>query len=466
MALSASAVFADNEDRNVYIMAEELNQLGLLKGVGKGNYEMSRAPTRAESVVMVIRLLGKENDALKSGGNANPFYDVPDWAEKYISYASGEGLVKGVSEGFFGANLPVDSKQYITFLLRALKYSDDEGDFTYEDSKDFAASIGLLDGYRDSGIFLRSDMIFLSHNALNTAFNNSESDFTLAQSLIESGVFSYSQWERATAVGETIKIPRNDYEWKEIKYITAESKEDMYTSFKKAMNELPFEVIIFVPTWKEKEYMDYISAKSVHLIKYAREFQTMYSYGSGRINIKVIYSKGYQCMAYLQNPTVPVGDDIKELAMKGFNIYKDKFEHISTEYKLVRAIHDYIADSLVYDERERPESSDLDGALNTGRATCGGYSAMFQFFTFIGGLDCEMVYGTSINRKGQVENHAWNVVKVDGNWYNIDVTWDDPVTNTGEQIIRHNYFLISDSVLAKDHTWERSFYPAARSSWE
>ncbi|MCL1900966.1 MAG: S-layer homology domain-containing protein, partial [Firmicutes bacterium] len=140
MALSGSAVFADIEKGNVYIMAEELNQLGLLKGVSKGNYDMTRAPTRAESVVMVIRLLGKENDALKYQAAVNPFDDVPNWVEKYISYAYENGLTKGVSEKVFGPNLPVDSRQYITFLLRALNYCDDEGDFSYDEVMDFAAS--------------------------------------------------------------------------------------------------------------------------------------------------------------------------------------------------------------------------------------------------------------------------------------------------------------------------------------
>jgi hypothetical protein len=464
-ALSASAVFAYGDDENVYIRAEKLSQLGLLKGVGRGNYDMLRAPTRAESVVMVIRLLGKEQEALKSKAAPHRFYDVPEWAERYITYAYDSGLSKGVSENYFGSNLAMDARQYATFLLRALNYSDDRGDFTYDEAMDFASSIGLLDGFNDSGKFLRSDMIFLSYNALCADMNDDPPVRTLGEYLIGSGVFTDAQWEKAAALEDIVFIRRNDYEWKGTAYFSASSKDGLLKDLRSAISLMPDEVVISVPAGKEKEYMDHITLQFVNLLAYAREFQTRYSYGSGTIWIGVSYTKGFQSMAYLQNPTVPVSDEIKALAMNGVGVYKEKFEGIDSEYELVKAIHDYTANKLSYDDRDRPGSDDLDGALNTNWATCGGYSAMFQFFSLLGGPDCEMVYGTSVNRKGSIENHAWNLVKVDGNWYNVDVTWNDPVVNTGEKIVRYDYFLISDSVMSKDHVWEKNSYPAAKFSW-
>jgi transglutaminase/protease-like cytokinesis protein 3 len=39
------------------------------------------------------------------------------------------------------------------------------------------------------------------------------------------------------------------------------------------------------------------------------------------------------------------------------------------------------------------------------------------------------------------EEHVWNIVKVDGKWYNIDLTWDDPILDNGESMISYDFFL-------------------------
>ena len=57
-------------------------------------------------------------------------------------------------------------------------------------------------------------------------------------------------------------------------------------------------------------------------------------------------------------------------------------------------------------------------------------------------------------------NHGWNKVKVDGNWYNLDVTWDDPVPDKKGHI-SYGYFLVSDSQLAKTHSWNDAGLPKA-----
>lgn len=61
------------------------------------------------------------------------------------------------------------------------------------------------------------------------------------------------------------------------------------------------------------------------------------------------------------------------------------------------------------------------------------------------------------------QDHAWNKVKVDGKWYNLDTTWNDPTPNSPTEV-SYNYFLISDKILAKDHDWIKSNYPAASST--
>ena len=76
--------------------ADYLNSLGLFNGVGTGadgkpNYDLDRAPTRQEAVTMLVRLLGKEDEAV-NGTWDMPFTDVDDWAAPYVGYAYAEGL--------------------------------------------------------------------------------------------------------------------------------------------------------------------------------------------------------------------------------------------------------------------------------------------------------------------------------------------------------------------------------------
>ena len=463
-SISSGIGFAKSEDENInpYIAAEQLSQLGLLKGVSRGSYDMARNPTRAESVVMLIRLLGKEKEALRHDDSNNPFYDVPAWAAKYVAYAYANGLTKGISERQFGAGLAVDVEQYTTFLLRALNYSD-EKDFSYGASKVFASSLGLFNGWTDGEKFLRSDMIILSFNALNADFNGFSG--TLADYLVRSGAITSGAWETVTTLKGLSLVPRSDYEWEEMAYISLRSTDNFLIEFKNSLERLPDAVLVAVPYGEEKKYFDYFDIARTALNGYAREYQVWYTPGTGSMRISVTYTKGHQSLSYLKNPTVPVSGEIKDLALRGLKIYTDRFSAIEYDYDLAKAVHDYIADKLEYDTKYQPGSEDFDGPMNRGVATCGGYSAMFLFFMRTGGIEAEMVVGTATNNRGVTENHAWNKVKLNSNWYNIDVTWNDPITHSGVGEIVYDYFLISDNTLSRDHSWNKSHYPPSPNSW-
>jgi hypothetical protein len=157
--------------------AEILHALGLLQGSPDG-YETDRAPTRAEAAVMLVRLLGKEDDAL-AFGLSHPFRDVPKWADPHVAYLYANGLTRGVSETSFGTGL-CDANMYASFLLRALGYEDDAGGFQYAgDTLSYAYAVGLLSDenrarLRDTDPFLRGDLAVLSLWALFTEQKDDE----------------------------------------------------------------------------------------------------------------------------------------------------------------------------------------------------------------------------------------------------------------------------------------------------
>ncbi len=172
-------------------LATDLKALGLFKGVSDTNFDLNREPTRVEALVMLIRVLGKEAEALNSNCS-HPFTDVPAWADKYVGYAYENGLTKGTSATTFGTE-NANSKMYITFVLRALGYSDGtNGDFSYDNPYGLAKKVGLLPQFVDTEKFLRADVVTISYAALVAKINNSEVPLYLK--LEEENVFSTADY--------------------------------------------------------------------------------------------------------------------------------------------------------------------------------------------------------------------------------------------------------------------------------
>ncbi len=146
-----------------------LSRLGMIKGDGSG-YQLDRAITKQESLVMLVRLAGLEAAAQSDNGEGCPFSDVADWAMGYASQAYQNGLVFGEGDNVLGANSQTNARAFLTFTLRMLGYSDSLGDFTYHDAVAFAEEIGLIGAeYSDpTYIFLREDAFLICYTALIT----------------------------------------------------------------------------------------------------------------------------------------------------------------------------------------------------------------------------------------------------------------------------------------------------------
>jgi len=152
--------------------AQELYELGLFKGTGKNpdgspSFSLDRAPTRHEAVTMLVRLLGKEEEA-KAGEWATPFTDVADWAKPYVGYAYANGLTSGTSKTTYSGEKTVTASQYLTFVLRALGYQSGT-DFKWDAAWELSDEIGLTNGEYNAETteFLRGDVAIISLSALS-----------------------------------------------------------------------------------------------------------------------------------------------------------------------------------------------------------------------------------------------------------------------------------------------------------
>jgi len=165
--------------------AEKLKELGLFRGVSDTDFDLDREPTRAEALVMLIRALGEESAAL-GGTYAHPFTDVPDWADAYVGYAYQNGLTNGISATEFGTG-NASAAMYVTFMLRALGYSDAAGDFAWDAPFELGRRTGIVTEQVDLNRFLRADVVTVSWAALGAETKDGET--TLAGKLAYRGVF-------------------------------------------------------------------------------------------------------------------------------------------------------------------------------------------------------------------------------------------------------------------------------------
>ena len=124
-------------------------------------------------------------------------------------------------------------------------------------------------------------------------------------------------------------------------------------------------------------------------------------------------------------------------------------------YEKIKTIHNYLIDTIDYDDTiTQNHIYDIYGALIYKKCVCEGYAKTFQYFMNEIGIENTIVIGTGTNSRKETENHAWNYVKLDGEWYAVDVTWDDPVITGGGRLTnksRYKYFLKGSDTMKERH---------------
>lgn len=188
-------------------------------------------------------------------------------------------------------------------------------------------------------------------------------------------------------------------------------------------------------------------------------------------------AKTFSCTVKVTNPFYEYLTDrgfseakAAEMAVVAQTIYDSCKVDEKTPVQVVHAIHDSIVEWNSYDyvnylNKSIPRSSfGIDGVLLKETSVCQGYAETLQMFFTIAGIENKLVVGKGCSN-GHWESHAWNLVRLDGSWYHVDSTWDDPVA-LGEDGIKtemlvYDYFLKSDKDMSKDHSWNQSDYPKA-----
>ena len=150
---------------------------------------------------------------------------------------------------------------------------------------------------------------------------------------------------------------------------------------------------------------------------------------------------------------------IRQLNEKVEEIVKNEIKDEQDKRTIIKIVHDYIINHARYDKQRTDKniinyhSNTAYGVLFEGYGICSGYSDAMALF---------LNYYDIPNFKLASENHVWNVVLLDGNWYHLDLTWDDPILTTGEDILDDTYFLITSEKLEEindaQHHYDKATY--------
>ena len=137
-------------------------------------------------------------------------------------------------------------------------------------------------------------------------------------------------------------------------------------------------------------------------------------------------------------------------------ISNNVYENMSTTDK-IKVFHDYIINNYAYDEYKSNKPYSAYTLITKGKAICGGYSDLVAIYLSRLGIK---------NYKISSETHIWNYVYLDGVWYHLDATWDDPVASDGKPHLLHNFFMIDTNELHrlddKEHNFDTNIYLEAK----
>lgn len=189
--------------------------------------------------------------------------------------------------------------------------------------------------------------------------------------------------------------------------------------------------------------------------------------GTMKIHVKLLRSDNwwvYKKLVEKKEITFP-NSQTQQMYAKAEEILHSLIKEGMSDMEKEQNIHDYIVKNCVYaeeyvnDHTKNSANAEQDnvykayGVLIEKKAVCNGYSEAMYLLLSAAGLQCKMVVGTA---DGQ--DHAWNEVKVDGEWYQVDATWDDP-TPDQKDVVQYLYFNLTDRQLEDTHIWDQKNYP-------
>jgi hypothetical protein len=439
--------------------AHALHELGIYAGVNTRYFDpdLGSQVQRQTAVILLVKMFGGLEEALAMPEDEvdsilAPYIDnhrLASFARPFMAYAIRNGMVSGVSVSpkMLGPEILIDSPSLACMILKNMGY-------TINSSEEFLLSLdtlGALGGMKpeeikrlNHKILIKDDLVGILYWALRAKTADGESLICrlIADEAIPLGaVGEHAHIEYDPLTGEPlVTLPE--------KPSVPTDREIIYRLIRDAMLNVSTSVVLPINSASDTageiwEIIDDVLANTPQILYYS--------------GAEYISSKGILTLKYSKD-TATVKKHMELLVSKAKSILDSILEPGMTDYRKELAIHDYIINNCRYDSGkvQAPESNTAYGVLCLGVAVCGGYSEAAQLLLQMAGVECLIV-------KDEVAGHAWNIVRIGGEYYHLDVTWDDPVID-GRDHLTYSYFNLTDKEISRDHDWDRDAYPACTSS--
>lgn len=237
--------------------------------------------------------------------------------------------------------------------------------------------------------------------------------------------------------------------------------QEYYDALRYALANFKSQVTLNISNYNSKDYSLEIANKVVNdnpILNYGyrgtrASISSYASTGPAVMDINFNYDFTKERMEYMKKASE---NKAKEIISK---VLKTGMSDLEKEL----ALHDYVVNNAKYDARlytdNMPSESYLDyGVLIEGVGVCDSYARAMYRLLNTAGIESIYVIGDGVSG-GQIIPHAWNIVKIQDNYYQLDATWNDPVLSSGGDELSYAYFNVTDEKLSKDHIWDNSKYP-------
>lgn len=418
----------------------------ITSGVSATAFSPDETCTRAQAVTFLWRANRQPNAT-----GSNSFADVADntYYNEAVQWAATNDITSGTSPDTFEPDAPVTRAQVVTFLYRdagspiasgSASFADVPSDSYYRDAVRWAVAQGITAGtsanaFSPDESCTRAQIITFLYRASDDAPEQPVEDLPEKPVLPEEPV---SPKQELTEEESQQQLGEPDTEGAAAAIING------LCSMEKRINLGAYNISTSDAMDLTAEVADFRGDNPYYI------FSIWATHDDDDNTILVL---GYQYTP--EELAEKLEKDAEEQAVVDAAIASCVADGMS-DYEIAKALHDYLALNNEYDMRYYSGnvpaiSYTAYGALVNRTSVCAGYALAYERLMDQVGIPCEYVTGMTTNGY-----HAWNIIRIDGEWYHVDVTWDDP-TPDREGYVRYKYFLKSDKAMSRDHiSWEAS----------
>lgn len=200
-----------------------------------------------------------------------------------------------------------------------------------------------------------------------------------------------------------------------------------------------------------KQLMEYFKADNPQVFWLSNEFGYKYNFiktDVASINLDYYYTD-FESGKDVVFTSEMVEQMSREMELQTSMIL-DEMNPNATDYEKALFLHDYLITTVSYDETANFTHSSY-GAIVDKRAVCDGLADAYSYLLNLCDIENTVAYGISDKNVF----HAWNVIKLDDEYYHTDLTWDMP--SEGSNVISYAHFNITDEQVLKNRTINSPF---------